>query len=51
MYNDELSDLITVDELCEWLAIGKMLHTPYSTPVKSRHSELAGYGKYPVQQL
>lgn len=23
MYNDELSDLITVDELCEWLAIGK----------------------------
>lgn len=23
MYNDELSDLITVDELCEWLSIGK----------------------------
>lgn len=23
MYNDELSDLITVDELCEWLVIGK----------------------------
>ena len=23
MHNDELSDLISVDELCEWLVIGK----------------------------
>ena len=28
MFSEDLSDLITVDELCEWLAIGK--NTAYS---------------------